>query len=105
MATDPLHDAHVLIPDAMAAELPRLYATQHEDDPVARIKLFTPDSSWTWYVLEFDPDDRLCFGLVIGHERELGYFSIEELEQVRGGLHLPVERDLYFEPKPLSQCD
>ena len=55
-------------------------------------------------IVEYDPDDRLCFGLVIGHDREMGYFSIEELEQVRGPMRLRVERDLYFEPKPLSHC-
>lgn len=45
---------------------------------------------------------RLFFGLVIGHEPELGYFSVDELEQVRGRLGLPIERDLHFTPAPLS---
>jgi Protein of unknown function (DUF2958) len=45
---------------------------------------------------------RLCFGLVDGHERELGYFSLDELEDVRGSMGLRVERDLYFTPCPLS---
>ena len=40
--------------------------------------------------------------LVIGHEMELGYFSLAELEQVRGPWSLPVERDLYFEPTILE---
>lgn len=34
---------------------------------------------------------------------ELGYFSLSELEKVRGPLGLRVERDLYWEPKPLSE--
>ena len=68
------------------------------------MKFFTPDSSWTWYVTEFDPAERRCFGLVIGHERELGYFSLAELESVRGPLGLPIERDLDFTPTPLSRC-
>lgn len=38
----------------------------------------------------------LFFGYVIGLEAELGYFSLSELEQIRGALGLPVERDLYF---------
>lgn len=33
---------------------------------------------WTWYVMEFDGKDT-CFGLVIGHEREYGYFTLSEL--------------------------
>ena len=93
-----------LLPAEVAATLPALYATQHEADPIARVKFFTPDSSWTWYVTEFDPSDRLCFGLVHGHEREFGYFSLDELESVKGPLGLPIERDLYWQPKPASQC-
>lgn len=98
-------DAHDLIPDSLAKNLPPLYATENESDPLVHVKFFTPDSSWTWYVVEFDPTERLCFGLVIGHEREFGYFSLDELESVRGPLGLRIERDLYFEPKPASQCN
>jgi len=34
---------------------------------------------------------------------ELGYFSLKELEEIRGPLGLPIERDLDFEPKTLSE--
>lgn len=61
-------------------------------------------SSWTWYVVEYDPEQRICFALVIGHEREFGYFSLEELEQTRGPMGLPLERDLHFDPKPVAEC-
>ena len=97
-------DAHVLMPAALAAEVPALYATENEKDALARIKYFTPDCSWTWFVVEYDPEQRLCFGVVVGHERELGYFSLDELESARGPLGLRVERDLHFEPAPVSQC-
>ena len=94
--------AHKLIPDDVV--LPALYSQEHVDDAIAHVKLFTPDSSWTWYVTEYDPVERMCFGLVIGHESELGYFSIEELESIRGQNGLPIERDLHFNPSPLSEC-
>ena len=58
-------------------------------------KFFTPDGSWTWYAVEFDGED-LFFGLVDGFEKEWGYFSLKELQSVRGKLGLPIERDLYF---------
>ena len=93
-----------LLPDDVAQNLPPLYATEHEDDPLVRVKFFTPDSSWTWYLTEFDPAERLCFGLVHGLEREIGYFSLDELEAARGPLGLPIERDLHWRPCPLSQC-
>jgi hypothetical protein len=46
--------------------------------------------------------DYLFFGLVIGFEIELGYFSLSELSQVRGALGLLIERDLHYEPKTLE---
>ena len=97
-------EAYDLLPAAILPSLPRLYATQHDDDPIVHLKWFTPDSSWTWYVLEYDPQERLCFGLVVGFEREMGYFSLDEVASARGPLGLPVERDLYWQPTPLSQC-
>ena len=93
-----------LLPDDIAATLPRLYATEKENDPIVRVKFFTPDSSWTWYVTEYDPEERRFFGLVIGMETELGYFLLDELESTRGPRGLPIERDLHFTPCPLSRC-
>jgi hypothetical protein len=40
---------------------------------------------------------------IIGFEAELGYFSLSELESVRGPWGLPIERDLWFKPCPLSE--
>jgi hypothetical protein len=36
-------------------------------------------------------------------EVELGYFSLKELEEARGPLGLPIERDQLFEPKTLKE--
>jgi hypothetical protein len=93
-----------LITKELAQNIPGLYETeeQNNDEKIAWVKLFTPDSSWTWYVVEYSASDGLCFGLVDGLEKELGYFSIPELEQVRGPLGLSVERDKFFVPMPLS---
>ncbi len=86
--------------EAIESSLP----TRNEsDDAQAVVKYFTPDADWTWYATEYDPESRLFFGLVDGFERELGYFSLDELEQLRGPLGLPVERDLYWKPTPLSE--
>ena len=43
------------------------------------------------------------FGLVDGHEKEPGYVSLAELQAARGPMGLPVERDLYWQPKPLCE--
>jgi hypothetical protein len=91
-----------LLTNELRRKLPKLYASEHEADPVVICKFFTPDSSWTWYAIEFDGDDTF-FGFVEGLDNELAYFSLSELESVRGPLGLPIERDLYFEPRRLSQ--
>lgn len=85
------------------AVLPKLYSMEKLGlEAVAPVKFFTPDANYTWYPTEYDGRD-LMFGLVAGHELEFGYFSAEELESVRGGLGLPVERDLYYQPKTLRE--
>jgi hypothetical protein len=90
-----------LVTNELRAALPPLYSTEHEGDPVARVKFFTPWSNWTWYGVEFDGQD-LFFGLVVGFETELGYFSLRELEGLRGPGGLRIERDLFFEPTRLG---
>ena len=95
-------DAYDYVPASMANQIPPLYATENLDDPMVWIKLFTPDSNWTWYLTEFDPAERMGFGLVIGPEQELGYFSLDEMTESRGPLGLRVERDLHFKPQPLT---
>ncbi len=83
--------------------IPALYTTQEEKNPLCQVKLFTPDANWTWYIIEIDEQRELCFGYVVGLEKELGYFTLSELESLRGGLNLPVERDLSFVPTPLKR--
>lgn len=72
-------------------------------DPIIIAKYFTPDSCWTWYATEFDKEQQMFFGLADGLEKELGYFSLLELQKARGSLGLPVERDLHFDECRLSK--
>lgn len=93
-----------LIPQSLLHTIPDLYETEESLDPICYIKLFTPDSNWTWYITEISQQDHnICFGYVIGLESELGYFSLDEIESLRGSLGLYVERDISFKPTPLSQ--
>ena len=91
-----------LLTNEIRAQLPPLYSQEHEEDPLVICTFFTPDSNWTWYALEFDGED-LFFGWVVGFEKELGYFLLSELVEARGPLGLPIERDLHFSPKKLSE--
>ena len=92
-----------LIPQTLLSDIPDLYATEGQLNPVCHVKLFTPDSNWTWYIIEFSKANRsTCYGYVQGLESELGYFTLEELESIHGPLGLAIERDLSFEPTRFS---
>jgi len=86
--------------------LPPLYYNDKNkvpiEDVVLQVKFFTPDANWTWYGAEFDGKDTF-FGYVKGHENEWGYFSLSELQSVRGPMGLKIERDMYFKPKKFSE--
>jgi hypothetical protein len=84
------------------AALPPLYSQEDTLDPLAVVKFFDPCGSWTWYATEYNPAEGLFFGLVDGHEKELGYFSLADLESFKGPLGLGIERDRAFRPTPLS---
>jgi hypothetical protein len=87
----------------------RLLANGREQEPVRGtdaeidfypvVKLFTPDAGCTWLLTEIDPENHdTAFGLCdlgMGYP-ELGSVSLSELADVRGGLGLPIERDLHF---------
>jgi hypothetical protein len=92
-----------LLTKELRRKLPPLYSQDGKGGKaIALVKYFIPSGSWTWYGVEFDGEDRF-FGLVDGHCKELGYFSLSELESVNGPMGLPIERDLYWQPKTLHE--
>lgn len=92
-----------LLTQEIRKKLPPLYSQEDKvGKAVVHLKMFTPDGNWTFFASEFDGKDTF-FGLVDGFEKELGYFSLKELESVRGQLGLPIERDLYWRPKTLEE--
>ena len=101
-----------LLPKEIREQLPPLYAQDGKNGKaIVYTKYFCSSSTWTWYATEGEPvlDDAgneiefRFFGLVDGHERELGYFMLGELEEVVGPMGLPIERDLYWRPKTLEE--
>lgn len=93
-----------LMPKEVVATVPPLYVTEEEADPVARVKLFSCISGWTWYVTEYDLETGEAFGFVEGFADEWGYFSIPEFEALNRshGFNV-VERDESFEPAPVRK--
>ena len=92
--------------------LPKLYANEEKplSEAMAVVKFFTPWTNWTWYASEGEPVldnqgneiDFKFFGLVDGHEKELGCFLLSELKSVIGRYGLKIERDMHWEPKSLQ---
>lgn len=64
-------------------------------------KFFDPCGSWTWYLMNQDPEDLdYLWGIVKGFEVEIGSFSLSELQSVKGRFGLGIERDRWFKPMP-----
>ncbi len=92
-----------LLTQKLRQQIPLLYEQEGKRGKVvAYIKYFCPTSTWIWYACEFDGED-IFFGLVDGHCKELGYFSLAELEEITGPMGYPIERDLYFKPITLEE--
>ncbi|RKY09404.1 MAG: hypothetical protein DRP56_02680 [Planctomycetota bacterium] len=101
-----------LLPQEIRETLPVIGAQDGKGGrAIAYVKYFTPSSNWTWFALSGEPIldgtgkevEFQFFGLVFGHDKELGYFNLSELEEVRGPMGLPIERDLHFKPKMLAE--
>ena len=63
-------------------------------------KFFNPVGSWTWYLMNLDPEDNdYAWGIVDGFAVEMGAWQMSELQKVKiKPFGLGIERDLHFEP-------
>lgn len=91
-----------LIPKELLSKIPELYDTTNTIDPICQVKLFMPYGNFTWYIIELSVDKDVCYGYVVGLENELGYFSLKEIEDIKGSFSLQAELDTYFTPTKLS---
>ena len=85
----------ILLDRLLALNIPKLYATENQKDPVMVVRFTHPMSTWEWYISEFDGEE-LMFGFVCGHEGELGYVSLAELMENNCVF------DAEFQPTPLE---
>jgi len=94
----------ILFTKAILKQLPSIDKDRDAKEHFVHVKLFTPDSNWTWYVSAYDPGDDIAYGLVKGAELEYGYFSMQELRELRGPkpTRLYLERDTSFSKMPLQ---
>lgn len=87
-----------LMTKELEQKFPPLYSTEQKkaEDIKVVAKFFDPCGSWTWFATEYDPEQKIFFGVVKGFETEMGYFSLDELESFKGRLGLGIERDMHF---------
>ena len=79
--------------------LPKLYETEDikTNNKILRVKYIAVNSSWEWYLVEYNKDTKIAFGYVIGHEKEWGYFSLKEFQELNKD-GLSIIRDKTFQP-------
>ena len=71
--------ANKLVTKTAFARVPGLKAQDGKgDDAVPFAKVFCPQNGWRWYITEYDPATGEAFGLVQGHEVELGTFALND---------------------------
>jgi len=88
-----------LMTKAITKEARKQYPLGNDMTQKIVAKFFDPCGSWTWYLMNQDPEDSdYLWGIVKGHEVEVGSFSLSELERYRGQFGLSIERDLSFRP-------
>lgn len=94
-----------LITDDLNA-LPPLFAQDKKgNNAVAFARFHSRVNGWTWYATEYDPETHECFGLVKGFETELGYFSLQEMQDLNMERQLPyVTRTRNFQPITLREA-
>lgn len=79
---------------------------EDKSDPIIIAKFFNPTGAGTWYATEYNPSDKTFYGYVSifgDWNDEWGYFSLTELESLKGPYGLGIERDIYFQETPSSK--
>lgn len=80
---------------------------QDVEDPIVIAHFFNPTGAGDWFMISYEPEEKVMFcyaSLFNDYNNELGYTSIEELEQFRGQFGLGIERELSWEECPLSEA-
>ncbi len=88
-----------LLTKDLSEQAEQQYPLGSDMDQLIVAKFFDPQGSWSWYLMNQDPEDPdYLWGIVDGFEVEMGSFSLGELQHFRGRFGLGIERDLNFEP-------
>ena len=90
------------------AQLPAFYSTENVPLKDKMIQMHFFICGCDWWAVEYDPESQTFFGFVIFNNdlemAEWGYFSLEELDQIRIKF-IQIDRDLYFSPRKAIEVD
>lgn len=84
----------------LEVEIPGLYSQDGRGVDATVYLHLTSISGWHWYLTEFDGDDTF-FGYVVGFEKEWGYVSYLELQELLN--ENLIRLDVNFSPKKLKE--
>ena len=87
-----------LLTNSIKNEAEKQYSKAGDMSQKVVAKFFDPVGSWTWYLMNKDPESDYCWGIVNGMAVEMGSFGLSELEEYTVHFGLGIERDEYFEP-------
>jgi hypothetical protein len=71
--------------------LPELHSTDNVSDPIAKIRLVDPVGQSEWYLVEYNYETQLAYGLAITEdypEGRMGYIHLDELRQCASSYEL-----------------
>ena len=90
-----------LLTKEIIKKFPKIY--EMDGKPADKVpvvaKFFVPWGAASWYATEYDGEDTFFGFANLGDDQcaELGYFSLSELESIKGPAGMKIERDIYFE--------
>jgi hypothetical protein len=91
------------------AKLPNLHATEGVpiEEKVVHMHFFI--GGCDWYVVEYDPNDRLFFGYAILNEdyenAEWGYIPLDELVEIKVPPGIEIDRDKWWKPTRAGEVE
>ena len=77
--------------------IPSLYSQENTKDSIVYLKITCMQA--VWLITELDQEQGLAFGYCYIHEGELGYVSLEEIEDLKSQYRI----NIFEIEKPLSQ--
>src|SRR4051794_24514781 len=94
-----------LLPEELRGQVPKLYATKGDENPMVWVKFVAPGFQWAWYIIEVEEVDELImfYGWIVGSAEKQGRFVRSDPPSFRGYYGLTVQRDSHFAPCRLSE--